>query len=152
MTIAAIREVDLPRLALIHAACFVRSWSAAELGEMLKSPGIIAFAADAGFVLARTASDEAEILTLAVMPAARRKGLGRSLVLEVAGQAFARGARAMFLETGHDNAPARALYAGLGFVEVGTRASYYGPAEDAIVLRARLPLQALGNSGASTRL
>jgi ribosomal-protein-alanine N-acetyltransferase len=152
MTITPIAPSDLPRLALIHAACFARSWSANTLDELLKSPGIIAFAASAGFVLARVASDEAEILTLAVLSAARRKGLGRSLVLKAAEQAAAQGARAMFLEAGADNAAALALYAGLGFAEVGRRASYYGPEQDAIVLRAGLPLRPLGIPRASTRL
>jgi ribosomal-protein-alanine N-acetyltransferase len=119
---------------------------------MLKNPAVIAFAADEGFVLARVASDEAEILTLAVTPHARRSGLGRSLVAVAAETALARGARAMFLEAAFDNAAALGLYASLGFEAVGRRRSYYGPMRDALLLRAALPLPPLGKSQASIRL
>jgi len=124
-------------LAALHAACFDRPWDAATLSEMLTGPGVFAFAHDDGFVLARTSADEAEILTLAVSPAARGKGLGRALLMAAINKARAMGAKTMFLEVGADNPAALALYAGLGFAKVGTRKAYY-EGRDALVLR--LPL------------
>ena len=38
------------------------------------------------------------------------------------------------------NSEARALYANLGFVEVGRRVDYYGPGEAAILMRLDLPV------------
>ena len=77
---------------------------------------------DDGFVLARAAAGEAEILTLAVAPAARGKGLGRALLQAAIDQAQGPWARAtIFLEVGADNPHALALYAGLGFAKVGMR-------------------------------
>jgi ribosomal-protein-alanine N-acetyltransferase len=88
-----------------------------------------------GFVLARTAADEAEVLTLAVLPAARRQGIGGALLAEALAGARLRGACAMFLEVSARNAAALALYAGAGFAEVGRRRRYYADGADALVLR-----------------
>jgi len=126
-------------LAALHAACFDRAWDGNTLSDMLAAPGTFAFAHDDGFVLGRVAADEAEILTLAVRPAARGKGLGRALLQAAISKACALGATTMFLEVGADNPHARALYAGLGFAKVGARKGYY-EGRDALVLR--LPLAA----------
>ena len=59
-------------------------------------------------VEARVAADEAEVLTLAVAPAARRQGLGAALLETALLAAAAAGAGAMFLEVSTGNAAARA--------------------------------------------
>src|SRR4051794_2499243 len=69
---------DAAPLAALHSACFATAWNAAAITALLATPGTFAFHGDDGFVLARTAGDEAEILTLAVAPAARGRGLGRA--------------------------------------------------------------------------
>ena len=89
-------------------------------------------------MVARVASDEAEILTLAVAPGARGKGLGRALLSAAIAEAARRGAKAIFLEVGRDNPAALALYAALRFANVGSRKGYYG-VRDASVLRLSLP-------------
>jgi ribosomal-protein-alanine N-acetyltransferase len=62
--------------------------------------------------------------------------LGRALVEEAVDTLRARGVKQIYLEVRDSNAPARALYAGHGFKEVGRRKAYYRrPVEDAIVLR-----------------
>ncbi|HEY2008947.1 MAG TPA: GNAT family N-acetyltransferase [Rhizomicrobium sp.] len=126
-------------LAALHALCFERAWDAATLSQMLAGPGAFVFVHEDGFVLARAAADEAEILTLAVRPEARGKGLGRALLQAAIGKARELGAATMFLEVGADNPHALALYAGLGFAKVGMRKAYY-EGRDALVLR--LPLAA----------
>ena len=88
-------------------------------------PGVFALSSQDGFVLARAAGGEAEILTLAVAPAARGQGLGRALLQAAAAHAATLGAQSMFLEVGADNPAALALYAGLGFVRAGQRKAYY---------------------------
>jgi [ribosomal protein S18]-alanine N-acetyltransferase len=142
-------ESDLAALVKIHAASFEERWDEAALHELLAAPGTFALIAGEGFVLIRLAADEAEILTLAVAPPSRRTGLGRALVVDGATEADGRGAKHMFLEVSTANLAALALYAGLGFREVGRRAAYYrAPQGDALILRADLPLAApaLGNS------
>ena len=88
-----------------------------------------------GMVLARIAADEAEILTLAVLPACRRQGRATSLLREAARLAALAGVHALFLEVGLTNAPARALYSAAGFAAVGRRPHYYADGSDALVLR-----------------
>lgn len=136
---------DLAEMARIHALCFAKAWDEAALGDMLKSPGIVGLIAPGGFVLARVAADEAEVLTIAVDPTARRKGTGRALLAEAVSAVRARGARTMFLEVAHTNAAARALYELLGFHNVGRRKSYYEGGEDALILKTDLPLADLGH-------
>jgi ribosomal-protein-alanine N-acetyltransferase len=127
-------------LAALHAVCFPDAWDAAAISALLVTPGTFAYAHDDGFVLARAAAGEAEILTLAVAPAARGKGLGRALLQAAVVRAQELGAETMFLEVGADNPHALALYAGLGFAKVGTRKGYYG-GKDGLVLRLPLPVK-----------
>lgn len=129
---------DTAPLAALHAACFDEAWDAELLRTMLAAPGTFAFHHDDGFVLARVAGGEAEILSLAVAPQARGRGLGRALLCEAIAKAGRSGADAMFLEVGNDNPAALALYAGLGFANVGSRKAYYR-GQDALVLRLSLP-------------
>jgi [ribosomal protein S18]-alanine N-acetyltransferase len=130
------------RLAALHAAAFDgpgdAPWSAAAFAGLLSQAGVFAVEAPDGFILMRTVADEAEILTLAVGPAARRRGLGAGLVGEAVLAATARGAVRVFLEVAGDNTAARALYARAGFVEAGRRPGYYagpdGGRRDALIL------------------
>jgi ribosomal-protein-alanine N-acetyltransferase len=135
---------DTAPLAALHAACFAQAWDAAAITTLLGTPGTFAFHDICGFVLARAAGGEAEILTLAVAPAARGRGLGRELLRAAIIRAQALGAQTMFLEVGADNPHALALYAGLGFAKVGTRKGYYSATSggtDALVLRLPLPVK-----------
>ncbi len=132
---------DVAALARLHAACFVQAWDEKAMRGLMESPGILAFLAPCGFVMARVAADEAEILTLGVELAARRAGRGAALVARAAHDAQASGVRAMFLEVATGNDAARALYRRLGFREAGRRKAYYAASEDALILRADLPLR-----------
>jgi ribosomal-protein-alanine N-acetyltransferase len=147
------RSLGLEPLAAIHAACFPDPWHAQAIDDLLAIPGTFAFAGDGGFVLARTAGGEAEILTLAVSPQARRLGTGSRLAQAAADHAFQLGAGALFLEVAAGNRAARALYRRLGFAEAGLRKGYYTQGrekpEDALVLRSNLPLSPLGKSPAT---
>ncbi|MBI1404679.1 MAG: GNAT family N-acetyltransferase [Caulobacter sp.] len=130
-------------LAALHAAAFDAPWSATDIANLLDSPGAFALALPEGFILARALVGEAEIITLAVTPAARRQGLARRLLEAAVVQAMALGAETMFLEVAEDNAPALALYARSGFAQVGRRRGYYarpGGAVpvDALVMRLTL--------------
>ncbi len=129
---------DPARLATLHASAFDAPWDADAFAALLAQPGVFAVERPDGFVLMRVVADEAEVLTLAVRPSARRLGLGRELTREGAATARALGADRVFLEVAEDNGPARALYTGLGFVEAGRRRGYYaatdGGRRDALLL------------------
>jgi ribosomal-protein-alanine N-acetyltransferase len=130
---------DTALLAALHADCFADRWTAQAIADLLATPNCFAFSNEDGFVMARVAATEAEILTLAVKPAARGQGLGRVLVSAAATHAHGLGASDMFLEAGSANAPALALYGRLGFKPVARRKGYY-QGHDALVLKAALPL------------
>ncbi len=122
-------------LAAVHAAAVPpgQRWDAAAMAEVLAMPGVAGWLdARGGLLLARCAGGEAEILALAVIPAARRAGLGRKL-LDTALAAFAD--TPVFLEVAADNAAAQALYRAAGFEPCGRRPGYYGPGRDALLLR-----------------
>ncbi len=125
-----------PLLAALHAACFPREgrWDEPAMAGLLAMPGCFAVTEAEGLALARVAADEAELLTIGVLPQARRRGAGLALLRAASGEAARRGATRLFLEVATANAPARALYARAGLVEVGRRRRYYPDGGDALVL------------------
>jgi ribosomal-protein-alanine N-acetyltransferase len=144
---------DPHALARLHAISFTEAWNAQAIADLLQMQGAFAFADESSFVLARAAGGEAEILTLAVAPDARRQGLATALVRAAASHAHLLGAERFFLEVAVGNHAARALYGRLGFIEAGRRKGYYAATgrkpEDALVLRSNLPLSPLGKSPAA---
>lgn len=128
-------------MAAIHAASFPprERWGEDAMRLQMELPGAFAFIdTRGGFVLARVAADEAEILSIAVMPKARNAGLGRALLAAAMAEAHARGAVSMFLEVAAENAAARGLYGRAGFIAIGSRPNYYPTGASALVLRAAL--------------
>lgn len=92
-----------------------------------------------GFGVLGLAADDAEIESLAVSEAWRRRGIARRLCEDLFGWARARGAKRASLEVRVSNNAARALYESLGFHEVATRRGYYrDPEEDALVMTTEL--------------
>ncbi len=87
-------------MAAVHATAFppADQWDADAMAKLLRMPGAAAFVDPAGgMIMVRIAADEAEILTLAVAPAARRQGVGRRLLAEAGRHAAAQGATRLFL-------------------------------------------------------
>lgn len=83
---------------------------------------------------------QADIQTIAVVPGARRGGLGRVLMRQLIAEARTRGARDIFLEVRDDNPSAQALYDSLGFERIAVRPKYYQPdGVDAIIMRLTVP-------------
>jgi ribosomal-protein-alanine acetyltransferase len=87
----------------------------------------------AGFVVARlVAADESEILTIAVAPEHRRRGVARRLLMALLEGFFGN----VYLEVRESNSAARGFYKTIGFQEVNTRYHYYlAPPEAAIVMK-----------------
>ena len=127
-----------PALATIHAAAYPpdEAWPESAFAALLALPttrGLIDLRG--GLILASVVAGEAEILTLAVHPAARRRGLGRALLDTALDEAAAAGASAMLLEVSDINSAARMLYESSGFTAVGRRRRYYPDGSDALVMR-----------------
>lgn len=147
--------IDLVPAALVHAEllagmhriCFADPWSVRSMAEVLAMPGtegLIAVdddAGPAGLALWRSILDEAEILTIAVLPPWRRAGLGGRLLSAAMTGARSRGAAHMFLEAAADNTAALALYHRHGFRRTGTRKGYYAGV-DAVTMGCDLSIKA----------
>jgi len=128
--VRATQAFDLPVLARLHEECLAADWSREDIASLLAMPGafgLIAIrdAAPIGFLIARAAAGEAEIIALGVLPAARRRGVGRMLLDAALAQVAGEGAERIFLEVAEENAPARGLYEAAGFRRVGRRPDYY---------------------------
>lgn len=138
-------------LAGMHAVCFAEPWSVRSIAEVLVMPGTSALIAvdggrlqpsltapgPAGLVIWRRLFDEAEILTLAVLPPWRAQGVGGRLLGAAMADSAAQGAATMFLEVAADNVAAQALYRRHGFALLGRRKGYYGGV-DALTMRRSL--------------
>ncbi|WP_127126574.1 ribosomal protein S18-alanine N-acetyltransferase [Georgenia sp. SYP-B2076] len=85
------------------------------------------------------AGDEAQVMTVGVDPAFRRRGIATQLLEALLRAARAERARSVLLEVRASDAGAQRLYARAGFTPIGVRRNYYAvEREDAVVMRATL--------------
>lgn len=129
--------------AALHAnGMNTRPWTAEEFTSLLSSPLVFAVGDDRAGALGRVVSDEAELLTLVTDPGHRRKGLGRSRLVEFEAEARARGAIVAFLEVAGNNEAAIRLYESNGWSVTGSRFAYYetldGKLVDAVLMSKNL--------------
>ena len=151
--VEALTPRDADVLAEIHREGFPSPWLAADFASLvggdnvgalgLRRDSAFGFSRHVGFILFRTAGDEAEILTIAVRNAQRGRGHGRLLMEEALRQLYRDRVQSCFLEVDPGNAAALALYGRLGFRQVGSRKGYYARpgSESAAALVMRLDLQ-----------
>jgi ribosomal-protein-alanine N-acetyltransferase len=92
-----------------------------------------------GWAGIRVLDDEAEILTVGVVPAARRQGIGSALLRELLDEAGRRGVEEIFLDVSVDNPDAQRIYEREGFTRVGVRRGYYNHGRtDSLTMSLRL--------------
>jgi len=90
-------------------------------------------------------NDQADIQTIAVSEAARGKGIGKALMLDLLKEARRLHADELFLEVRADNPAAQNLYLNLGFEHIDTRKRYYQPDDvDAWVMRLQFSKTTIG--------
>jgi ribosomal-protein-alanine N-acetyltransferase len=138
---------DMDDIMSIMAAAFEptygEAWTRSQCAGILPMAGVTLRLANgrnggvAGFALVRAVGDEAELLLIAVHPAAQQAGIGSALVDDFISIAAASGARRLHLEV-RDGNTAIALYQRAGFSLVGRRRDYYrgtdGHKRDALTL------------------
>lgn len=90
-------------------------------------------------LLAPIGTGQGDIQTIAVVPDARRAGLGRTLMIALQNEARRRGAEEIFLEVRADNPNAQGLYESLGYVQISVRPRYYPGGIDAHIMRLVMP-------------
>ena len=121
-------EEDLDAIAAIYAESFDPLQPRLSVEQYLRPPGTWSLIAlirakneefPAGYILTRSAADEAEIFSIGVAHAFRRRGVGLALLTAMNGVAAVHGARSVSLEVGIDNRAARALYRKAGYEVIG---------------------------------
>lgn len=127
---------------------FPDAWSEKSILETLEQTNTICLIAEkagrtAGYLLAYTAADEAEIARIAVVKELQRQGAARALLAELESVCGSEGIKKILLDVRSGNGAARALYAGTGFKEDGIRQRFYeNPVEDAILMSRELEINA----------
>lgn len=141
MILSQMNETHVAEIAALEKRCFNDPWSensiASELGNPL-SVWLVALEEEQviGYVGSQTVMGWTDMMNVAVHPDHRRRGVGRALIEELIRLLKEQGSEQLTLEVRASNESARALYAGLGFTEVGRRKNYYhNPKEDALILR-----------------
>ena len=131
----------LGQAAEIERLCFSDPWSEKMLAEHLANPCSLTLAAVGdtgrllGYVGLLAVVDEGYITNVAVRPDCRRHGVAAALLDALEAQGKERELAFLTLEVRQSNAPARALYEKLGYLQAGLRRNYYeNPREDAIIM------------------
>ncbi|WP_420605971.1 GNAT family N-acetyltransferase [Novosphingopyxis sp.] len=108
------------------------AWNSRQLTSIISLPNVSIYMARkheilVGFAIARSASDECELLLIAVAPTYRRSGVATQLIDRLTADARSGDQTKLFLEM-RDGNSAEQLYLRFGFERVGRRANYYnGP-------------------------
>ena len=141
MEIIKMNEAHVRAIAEIERLCFSDPWSensiAGELTGRL-SHWLVAVEEEQvlGYIGSQSVLGQSDLMTVAVHPDHRRKGIAEALILALSRDLQAAGNQCLMLEVRASNTPAIALYEKLGFDTVGRRPNYYRhPKEDALIMR-----------------
>ncbi|MBO4212001.1 MAG: ribosomal protein S18-alanine N-acetyltransferase [Oscillospiraceae bacterium] len=144
--ILPMNEGNISQIAALEAANFSLPWDAASLrAELENTLALWLVLAEEERVLAyvgtQSCFEDADILSIAVLPEARRRGIAEALLRELERLLPARGVERITLEVRASNEPALALYRKLGYEALGLRKNYYEkPREDALIMQKRISL------------
>ena len=128
------------QIARLEAQCFSDPWSEKSIASELENPLSLWLVAEEngqvlGYVGSQTVLDESDMMNVAVDPRFRRQGIARALIETLIAELAKMGSRCLRLEVRVSNENARALYARMGFQQLGLRKNYYhNPKEDALIL------------------
>ncbi len=134
------RAEDISLVADMEKQIFSDPWSEKAIRSLVLSELSLSYVArregeTVGYFLGSCIVPEGEVFRLAVSEKHRRRGIGYRLLSSVIDEGRALGLELLFLEVRAGNAPARALYRSLGFIEGGVRRNYYkNPTDDAILM------------------
>ncbi|MDF3982030.1 ribosomal protein S18-alanine N-acetyltransferase [Luteibacter sp. PPL201] len=152
--VRAMRRDDLDAVVAIEHASYEFPWSAGIFRDCLQAGHncwvLVHEGAVAGYGILSVAAGEAHVLNVCIDDAYRGLGYGRRMMRRLLDLARWYGAERVFLEVRPSNPAAQALYASLGFAEIGRRPGYY-PArsgrEEAIVMALDMPVPGAGPAG-----
>lgn len=146
-TIRQVNAAEADKLTRVHEICFPRYWNREVFTDFFSVKDTFAFLVEEGgkpaaMLVYRVAFDQAEILTLAVLPPYRKQGIARKLVEGMLEKCKALGVEKLFLEVEVGNDSAIKLYETSGFQHINRRKLYYqqldGSLTDALVMMRKL--------------
>ncbi len=141
MSVRAMRREDVPHVLAVARASLPEAWTLEGFSEELALPTRLALVLGdppRGYAIGKVVAGELEVLSIAIDPAARRRGGARALLEALLAGARERSATRAFLEVRWDNAAAIALYRAYGFTEIDRRARYYADGTDAVIMASAL--------------
>ena len=148
--IVPMQITHVSQIAALEAATFSLPWDENAILAELENPLALWLVAEGeageseakpvlGYVGSQTCFEDADILNVAVVPAARRRGIAAALMRELEARLAPKGVERITVEVRASNVPAIRLYEGLGYVRVGLRKNYYEkPREDALILQKQI--------------
>jgi ribosomal protein S18 acetylase RimI-like enzyme len=147
------RPQDFETLWQIDQLCYepLIAYSRRDLRAFLNARGAECVVAEKhgeiiGFCITAQQEIQAYIVTIDVLNAYRRHGVGTALLQEVERRAAANGAQTMALDTGTNNSPAIAFWEKHGYRKIGVREGYYPNGTDAFAMIKSLAKKAAGRS------
>jgi len=139
---------DVPTLVSLERSIFkIDPWSSNQFKEEIAEIGYTRYYIVAesegqiigwGGIMAVGEGTEADILTLAVIPEFRGRGIARAILRDFMAWGLSQKVSAFMLEARLNNEEAIGLYESEGFVKVSERRNYYAPGVDAVVMRKEL--------------
>ncbi len=146
-TIRAVAQESAEILTHIHEQCFPRYWNREAFTDFFVVDGTFSFLVENEFepvamLVYRVAFEQADILTLAVLPSWRKKGIAKLLVEKMLDGCKGLGVKKIFLEVEVGNDPAIKLYEDYDFKHISRRKLYYqqldGSLTDALVMSRKI--------------
>lgn len=123
---------DHAAIAGLQVTSFPDRWSLAAVRRIATLGGAVVLLAEreadgrpVGYLIGQVVTDEAEVHSLAVAAAERRRGIGRRLLAAFESMVAALGAVSVVLEVAADDPVATRLYDSTGYVVVARRPGYY---------------------------
>ncbi|HEX4297332.1 MAG TPA: ribosomal protein S18-alanine N-acetyltransferase [Devosia sp.] len=122
---------DADAVAKLHAQSFYRGWPREDIAAYIMdsdTPTLVACDSKrrvAGFAMLRLLGDDVELMTIAVEPKFRGKGVGAALLKACFEDLLMTPSKRMILEVAADNPAAIRLYQKLGFAKLSERQGYY---------------------------
>jgi [ribosomal protein S18]-alanine N-acetyltransferase len=133
-------ESDLEEVLDIERGSFEPPWSREMFLEEIsnRNARLMVFRLEGkivGYMCFWAVLDEAHLLNVAVHPAYRSRGYGRTIMAHLEALCRSEGLKRIILEVGRRNEPARHLYKLCGFSSIGFRKQYYAVVrDDALVM------------------
>jgi len=132
---------DFDTLCELDRTCFspAIAYSRAEMRAYLNAPGSDCLVAESGeaivgFCITNRRKAKAYIVTIDVLEAARKQGIGSALIVEAEKRLAAKGVREVALDTATDNVSAIAFWQKHGYRKIGIRKGYYPDGRDAFAM------------------